>query len=343
MAFYFEKSKVYFLNDTIQKKYLLLDYTPLKNHSAISSYGKNKKMETVDFLIKWIIPLYKEYRDLDLQNADAYLVIWFLVVQELINKYRYLKILEIGSNMTSLLSESLKHFNESSFLVCILHRSQVSDNCSKNVSYVIDQNNFLPFEKNYFDLVIVEDDSRLSNIVVFDRIVKAIRNQGLILIVGNLCSKNTKILMKKYVFFVYRISEKKVILFKKISSLEKKNAIEQLPEVKIEKIKFRIRNDLFSIGNKVKGFNLLETEEELDKLIKMVNDTENLVCEIFSQLISIDLKYNLNLLKEALINYRLKLGNTKKLLKTCKKMYEIIEKDLKRSEDFKCLDYKERR
>lgn len=72
----------------------------------------------------------------------------------------------------------------------------------------------------------------------------------------------------------------------------------------------------------------------MDALINAVNRTEDLVIAIYNQLISVNLKQYLNELKEALIKYRLSLGERDSLFNICQEKLKCVKQEIKESEDF---------
>jgi ubiquinone/menaquinone biosynthesis C-methylase UbiE len=351
--FEFKDTKVFF-NDFNQQQQLVLDYSPLLNHSSMPSYLVNQKGYQTNNFLDWLSVIFTKVSQWKVNGAIAsnglvYLITSLLTVQQLVRKQRDFHVLEIGcdsSALSVLIAEILKHFNSNNRLICVseeqvnteqdiwlqlMSTSSAADIVSRYIGDFTD----LPFRENYFDIVIINGNTQFAQVEkVFQQAALVLRNQGILYGISeqrpDVEAAWSKMLGASD---CYPVDEGTVVYAKQLSAKNKQMLIAQTPQNQFSKIKSIISNNLAIIEDHIFNLNHL-TAVELDNTIKVVSQTEDQTLKIFNQLISLNLKFYLNELKESLINYRLELGEKTFLEKTCQQRYQQLMQEIKNSEDF---------
>lgn len=351
--FEFKDTRVFF-NDFKGHQQLILDYSPLKNYSSMPSYYINTKGYFSDNFVNWLSTIFIRASKLKTVgkitgNNLEYLVTSLFIIQQLVNKQRNFRVLEIGCDngvLSVLIAEILKHFNSDNRLICVSEEQvnteqdqwlklMSTSSAIDIVSRYIGDFTELPFRENDFDLVIVNGTMQFVQAKsVFEQAALVLRNQGILYVIAELqtdlfalSSESLKNSSN------YLINETTTVFFKKLSRADRKALITHTSQIKVFKTKRTIIDNLNIIKEPIINLSNL-TAIELDEIIKIVSRTEDLVLNIFNQLISLKLKYYLNELKETLINYRLNLGIKSNLEKSCQRQYQLVLHEIKVSEDF---------
>jgi ubiquinone/menaquinone biosynthesis C-methylase UbiE len=351
--FEFKDTKVFF-NDFNQQQRLVLDYSPLINHSSMPSYLVNQKGYRTNNFLDWLSAIFtrvSQWKDNGAiaSNGLVYLITSLLTVQQLVRKQRDFHVLEIGCDpgaLSVLIAEILKHFNSNNRLICVseeqvnteqdiwlqlMSTSSAADIVSRYIGDFTD----LPFRENYFDIVIINGNTQFAQVEkVFQQAALVLRNQGTLYGISEQ-RPDVDVAWSKMLGAAdcYPVDEETVVYAKQLSAKNRQVLMAQTTQNKFSKIKETVNDNLTIIKNSVFNLNNL-TKNELDKTIGVVSQTEDQILKIFNQLISLNLKFYLNELKEALINYRLELGEKTVLEKVCRQRYQQLVWEIENSEDF---------
>lgn len=249
----------------------------------------------------------------------------FLITAELLKKHRNYNVLEIGCDngvLSCYLAGILKYFNTNNRLICMT--DYLDSECRKNwlekimladaadiVSVVTAEYSSDFFKKGYFDIVIINGSVQFDEpAVMINNAVNSAKNNGIII-----CLPENQYLLNSCFQAVlnncteYNQDEKWSVLFKRIDEQDKKNAYECSDEFKLSTVKNEISEILSSIENTVESLFMPDylqgvNNALVDDAIKKVARAEDDVLNIYSQLNGMNIKFAINELKEALIDFR---------------------------------------
>ncbi|MFT9412285.1 class I SAM-dependent methyltransferase, partial [Liquorilactobacillus hordei] len=324
--FEFKGTKIIF-NDVKEGQKVILDYSPLRNHSALSTFQMGKSGFLENVFLNRLSPLFKKIFDLyDLSklkgNGGAYILSLLLVVQEMISNDRKYRILEIGCDtgiLSVILAEILKQFNKDNRLICV-SEEQVDTNtdlwlnlmstspAADIVSRYIGNFGELPFEDDYFDLVIINGNTSFKHSKkVLQEAIKIIRNKGILLGMADNRPDLSGIFQKNWGNSkVYTINKKIKIFEHRVSNEEKKKEYSKSNIGREKLLKEKITNNLQSIKAIFdEARENVKNKIQLDDLIALIDSTEDSMILMRNMIMDSRIKLSLNLLKESLIDYRL--------------------------------------
>lgn len=350
-------NKVIFM-DLQNKETVLLNITPLENHSNVPTC-QVKKDGSIDFEVftRWLSSLFLEFDAVNqnvsggLNENSVYLMVIF-VIKQLMEKHRDYKVLEIGCDngvLSYYLAIVLKHFNPHNQLVCLTDVQQDSsedlwlDRIAKsNAGDIVSRfttdytNAFL--EKDFFDIVIINGSVSYEDpkAVVFNAI-NYLRNGGLLI-----CSPNGQYYLSDFFeasvdqYSEYKYDDVTSVFTKTIGQKEKTIVYRQTDEYKYLECKKDIVGILAGIDKEIQEFGTSKSSCNLDDAIRQIARAEDDILVIYSSLNSLNIKFEISELKEAMINYRLadSLKEQEANAELCKKKYQTVIQTIRNSGDF---------
>ncbi len=358
----FENNQFVFIDDNDNKIELFNAVDPLSNNSHLPSHEVLDDGKTVyplfDDMISYIDEFDKINEDVmgGLLKQTVILSI-FLVTRELLKKQRDLKVLEIGCDkgvLSYYLAKVLSRFNANNRLVCVT--DSMGNECDNYwfdkillsgagdiVSLVTTEYNNAILPNDYFDIVIINGSVQFAEpAAVIRNAVNSVKNTGLLVCLSErqyLLTSCLQIAVGKST--VYNQDEASTILSKTIDEKDKLYAYKQTNEFILSDYKEKIVDALVPLKAMIKNLNkpqylTADNDAEIDEKIKLIAQAENDILTIYSKLSSLDIKFNINELKDALIHY--KLSDSEDERKSCAKLskqkYQILIKEMEKYSDF---------
>ncbi len=233
-------------------------------------------------------------------NSVAYLIIY----RELIKKYRSFRVLHLGvkSPLIEHLSKLLQMLHPRATLYCLTDNRieiKASDLVLINAEY-----NTYPFPRNYFDVILTD--------CIHPDIIKRIFPDLLMSIVVNglfiaLPSKHGSIEWLDEIAHSIGETNENRLIYMHIPE-EKVDVLRILKMGSVEIKKALILQQIYGLEQDILQLSkskAIAGNDQLDYLIFTVSQVENEICLIYDELVSLDIKYRISLLKEALIRLRL--------------------------------------
>lgn len=325
----FEQGKNFFYDKTNTKIFLADLVTPDVNHSKISSHqfvgggGINYPLSAD------IYRIIQKFSNGSL-NSVAHAMIIFRLLDKILRKSQIYNILHVGawSVLDEVIHEILPKFNDKNFLY-VLNNSRPLQNFNHAKFIFTDgEKYFLP--ENKFSAVIFSEMTPPPA-----EIILAAKNFGYIYFLCNVGNVSEEIKTHSQIFEF----ENNFALFELQATIELKKIISGSTELgAVAEKKSEIRKIIKELPARAKKYNSLTGAEKLkciDELIADLVRAEKMLSEIFPHLISDTVKFNLNMLKEFFIDFRLRV-NDPKLQKISSgridEQYKILAKDM--NQDF---------
>jgi len=252
------------------------------------------------------------------------------------------------------LAKVLKHFNQNNKLVCVT--DLMEDNCeniwfdkilASDAGEIVElmtteyDSIFLP--KDFFDIVIINGSVIYTEPAeVIQNAINFIKKEGLLI-----CGSNSQYLLNScfQVAFdnctEYAINDLLSVFSKVIGKEEKMFSYQQTDEFKCCVYKENIVKVLSALKGPIEDLekstsSSANSKAEIDEKIKCLSKAEDDILAIYSQLNSLEIKYKISELKEALINYRLFGSNSESAYyaEVCRQKYQSVISEMKNCSDF---------
>jgi SAM-dependent methyltransferase len=353
-------SKVTFM-DYQNNETVLLNITPLENHSNVPTHQLKADSSYDGVFAKWLASLLSQFDVVNqnvsegLTNISVFLSVFF-VIKQLMEKHRDYKVLEIGCDngvLSYYLANVLKHFNPHNQLVCLtevqqdssadlwldkIMASKAEDIVSRFTTDYL--NAFL--QKDIFDIVIINGSVCYENpsAVIFNAI-NCLRNGGLLI-----CSPNKQYYLSEIFealvdnYSEYAIDNASSVFTKTIEKKEKWTVYRQSKEYKYLACKKDAIALLSSINEEIQELGTSEGPRNLDNAIRQIGHAEDDILAIYSRLNSLNIKFEISELKEAMINYRIAdtIKEQKADAEQCRKKYQTVIQTMQKADDFQGID-----
>lgn len=339
---------------------ILKRYDPLNNYSSLPVYetdgGKKYPMFDVLTSIFGDFDRVNEGVAQGLDKTEVQLCV-LLITKALLKKHRDFKVLEIGCDNGALsfsLARLLKAFNPKNQLICVTDAMSMNRNdrwhdkiflsgAEEIVSLVTTPYESTLFPRDYFDIVILNGSAAFEDPgkVIYNA-VNFIKNNGLLIALPAsqyLLSSCFQVIAENCdEFYLNSVSS---VLVKTINKKDKYLAYKRTEDYKVSLLKQDIVSTFVSLKKFIE--NLGETayldgnhDLAIDEQIRMVMRAENDVLTIFSHLDSLDIKFNINELKESLISYRLchDESERKHFAAVCSQKYQAVICEMRKYADF---------
>ena len=323
----FENGKVFFHDQTKNdEKTLLADFvSPEVNRSIISShqYESDEINYPLFTEIQKYLPKFSDGNFINFVNG----IIFFRLAAELLKKSQIHNILHVGtwSAIDEILDGFLPKFNEKNFLYCLTDRKPLQKLDHTKFIFADGEKYFLP--KNEFETIIFSEISPPP-----PEIILAAKNFGKIYFVCNEkaiseeMKANSKIFVTDENFSLFELSATKS--FKRIIVSRTEEGILAEKKSQIARIIFQVP----AISTKISSLVGEEKVAQTDALISALVRAEKILAEIFPQLRSDTVKFNVNLLKEFLIDFRLRIHSSAWKISASKfaEQYKILIDDMQK-------------
>lgn len=330
----FENGRNYFF-DRENKRNFLVDLVKSDvNRTAIHSHQFTDNFGVYYPLFEMVQKNVEKLNDGSLRSIVSG-VIYFRIIDRLLKKPQIHKLLHVGewTIFDEILHDILPRFNDENKIYCLSSKRPLEKFNNARFIFVEDEKYFLP--ENKFATVIFSEMKEPP-----PEIILSAKDSGNIYFVceTNQVSAEIKSHSKIYEF------EGNIGLFELKTSREFKRKIFYKTEAgEVYNKKLKIWNLIKSIPAEVKKINSLRNEEQtaaVDELYEKIANSEKTLAEIFPYLVSEDAKYNLNMLKEFLADFRLRARSDLQEIsaKNFAEQYIILKEDLK--EDFLEFGYK---
>lgn len=244
-------------------------------------------------------------------NRSQHSVLWavalLLIFPELIKKYRPYQVLQVGpfSLLTQYLTQLLSQVHPRARLYCISDETFCPDH-PITVPIHAEYRTF-PFPQNRFDIVLV--DNIPSDVLqdIFPNLVSSITANGFFIYLPPI-GENSSWMQDAFC----SIGESgNYIMYNHVSLDQKTSLLRDTAYGLLQSRKNVIRRALSEMEHGLHHLFSLDSSDAktvsslLDRLISEIAQVENMICEIYEDLISTDIKYKINLFKEAVIQWRL--------------------------------------
>lgn len=325
-----ENGKVFFY-DKNNTQILLLDFiSSAENRSKINSHQFNSDGKGIHYpLSTELANGSKKFSGGDYKSFIS-AVIYYRIIAELLRKPQFHNILHVGewSAIDEAVIEILPKFNEKNFLY-VLNNSRPVQNFN-NTKFIFTEGEKYFLLRDKFSIIIFSENNLPP-----PEIFLSAKNCGKIYFMCDITAVPEEIKSNAKIFEL----EGNLALFEVTASAAlKKNIFFKTELGAVEAKKFEIAKIISQVPVAVQKINSAFEAEQcaaLDKIIKSLTAAEKLLAEIFPYLSSDTVKQNLNMLKEFLIDYRLRINN-KELQKISEvnfvRQYKILTEDM--NQDF---------
>lgn len=336
---------------------ILIDFfNLLGNHSNVPFHGISSDGKTFDVLFDYLCTFIDEFDDVNKNvigglNIQTIILSILLTTKELLKKHRNFRILEIGCNkgvLSYYLCKLLKRFNVNNRLICISDsmgagcentwfEKIILTDAAEIVTLVTTEYNNDFFPNDYFDVVIINGSVRFAEPTeIISNAANFTKNAGLLLCL----SENQYLLNSCFQVAVdhcteYVLNGTATVFSKTIDKVDKEVFYKLTDEYKISNYKTNIRKNLLLIKTTVENLGSIdylnaENDAEIDTQIKLIMQAENYVLAVYSELNSINVKFEVNELKEAMIKYRICDSEKERvfLAEICQQKYQVVMREM---------------
>ena len=351
-----------FQNEHGREELLLDSYDRLNNYSRIPLHELLDTGEANYVIYNDILNYINEYDNIIKKNSNvpdklSVILTIILITKKLLTKQRNYRVLEVGSNsgvLTYYLANILHKFNDNNKLFCVTFPTQennsaklLDENMLKNIdsfiTFIHSTTDDFYLQSGYFDIVIINGSTLfLDPPEIINQAIRCSKDLGLLI-----CLTERQYLLNSYFqvatddSFEYPINSFTSVLVKHIDLNDKKSALRLTEEYKISSYKKEIIDNILLIEKKSsflnkESFLLADQDNDIDELIKLVSIIEDDLLQIYKELNGINIKFNVNNLKESLINIRLcnTPADRSYFINTYNEIYENTMNDIYKSRDF---------
>jgi len=351
----------FFLIDGHKKKTALLKiYDPYNNYSSVPMFEieDGQKFPLYDLLMSIA-------NDFDRVNKSAtqaldkteVMLPLLLVTKSLLSKHRDFKALEIGCGngvLSGPLSRLLQPFNRNNQLICVTDTMDADSHrfwlekvalfgAEEIVSLAAAGYDDALFPKDHFDVVIINGSVPFDEPAkIIYNAINCIKNNGLLIAVSAgqyLLSSCFQVIFDNCT--EYYLDSASSVLVKTMDTKDKHTAYKRTDEYKIKTLKPKIASTFVSLKETVDSLweaDYLngDNDDRIDEKIRMVMRAEDDVLAIFGHLVSLDIKFNISDLKEALISYRLSRDEAerKHFAAVCGRKFQAVISEMRKYADF---------
>ena len=323
----FEQGKNFFYDKT-NTKILLADLVTSEiNHSKLSAHQFNPSGGISYPLTDDVYRIIKKFPNGSMQSvADAMII--FRVLDKLLRKPQIHNVLYVGawSVMCEVIHELIPKFNDKNYLYVLSNTRPIENFNHAKFIFTEGEKYFLP--ENRFSTIIFSE----MNVPPAEVILSA-KNFGYIYFLCNVGNVSEDIKSHSRIFEF----ENNFAVFELETSPELKNIISQSTELgAVGAKKSEISRIVLSVPASIKKYNLRTGDKRLKAIDKLIADlivAEKKLAEIFPYLMSDTIKFNLNLLKEYLIDFRLRMNEPNLQKISAKKIadqYKILIEDFRK-------------
>lgn len=299
-----ENGKIFFHDQTKNdEKIFLVDFMSSEANRSIVSSHQFISAGMIYPLATEISKIAQKFQSGEYGNfVNA--VIFYRILAELLRKPQVNNILHVGSwsEIDEVLNEILPKFNDKNFLYCLTDRKPLQNFSHTKFIFTEGKKYFLP--ENKFETIIFSGSFPPPS-----EIILAAKNFGKIYFFCNEKIVPEEIRADSEIFTV---AESFALFELTATSRLKKIISERTEEGILAKKKSEIAKIIYQIPKISAKLNSLHGEEKtaaVDEFIGELVRIEKILAEIFPYLRSDTVKFNLNLLKEFLIDFRLRIDD----------------------------------
>lgn len=353
---YFSSERIVF-KDCFNSETVLLNLTPLENHSNVPTYLKKSDGRDEAVFKEWICSLASKFDRVN-QNVPegldkmSVVIPTVLLIKKLLQKQRNYKVIEIGCDkgvLSYYLAEVLKHFNSNNQLVCLTDIQKDSDSdlwldkisvsgAGDIVSRITAeyQNSFI--QKDYFDAAFINGTVNYENpLPVIFNAINSLKKGGLLI-----CIPGKQYFLSDIFQTVvddpveYAIENTTSVFAKIIGEKEKLKSYRQTREYKDAEIKKDAVKILSGLEDAVQKLGTPGYTYDLDQSIKQIGQAENDIFDIYSRINNLGIKFELNEFKEAMITYRVADTDAERKAdaQQCRKKYRAVMQTIQNLDNF---------
>lgn len=295
------------------------------NHSAVGLFGLIDERGECRAEASFMAHLVKSLQILgDDPEGNAYQAALLLALKELLGKYRPYRFLLLGMGAESLLAEILgsmmAEFHSGNRLVCVAEpdmRARERTSCGRGEGFGAEETNRMAaasWEMWYVDLllpihafdvaVVVGDDRRSLPAALWPKVAESVRLGGRLLVISRE-AEGEKFCCNVLGGERLRIAGN-LSLYTVINSLEAEKRVRKLrPDWDVEQLTSYLRQTIEEIAPVMEA---ADGPADAQPYIALIAEAEEVALLIYDRMRSVDIKYWLNRLKEALIEYHLQIG-----------------------------------
>lgn len=295
------------------------------NHSAVGLFGLIDERGACRVEASFMVRLVKRLPLLgDDPKGNAYQAALLLALKELLGKYRPYRFLLLGmgaeSPLAELLGSMMAEFHPGNRLVCVTEpnmRARERTSRGKGEGFGADETNraaAASWEMWYEDLllpthafdvaVVVGDDRRPLPAALWPKVAESVRLWGRLLVISRE-AEGEKFCCNVLGGERLRVTED-LSLYKATVSLAAENRIRELrPDWDVEQLISYLRQTIEEIAPVMEA---ADGPADAQPYIALIAEAEEVALLIYDRMRSVDIKYWLNRLKEALIEYHLQIG-----------------------------------